>query len=45
MKETDCHVPALIYKGQGLYEGSHTGESYEINDEATIAAATKEMAV
>ena len=43
MKETDCHVPALIYKGQALAEANETGEDYETNDKATIDAATLQM--
>ena len=43
MKEIDCHVPALVYKGQALFEKSHDGEDYETNDKDTIVAASKEM--
>ena len=41
--DIDCHVPALIYKGQALYEESHFGEDYETNDKETIEAATNKM--
>ena len=43
MKETDCHVPALVYKGQTLKDAGEFGEDYEINDNDTIDAATKQM--
>ena len=49
MKETDCHVPALVYKGQTLKEaeenepGTGDGEDYQTNDNDTIDAATKQI--
>ena len=41
MKEIDCHVPVLIFKGENL--GDENGEFYEVNDEKTIAEAHKTM--
>ena len=43
MKETDCHVPALVYKGQTLKDAGEFGEDYETNDNDTIDAATKQI--
>ena len=43
MKETDCHVPALVYKGQTIKDAGEFGEDYEINDTDTIDAATKQI--
>ena len=49
MTETDCHVPAFIYKGQTFYEQClppfDIQEDYLTNDEATIEAATAKMKV
>jgi len=45
MKETDCHVPALVYKGQTLKDAGEFGEDYEINDNDTIDAATKQLEI
>ena len=43
MKETDCHVPALVYKGQTIKDAGEFGEDYETNDNDTIDAATKQI--
>ena len=43
MKETDCHVPALVYKGQTLKDAGEVGEDYETNDNDTIDEATKQI--
>ena len=44
LKELDCHVPALIYKGKDLYEASLTGASYEVHESKNeFEKLTKEM--
>ena len=43
MREIDCHVPALIFKGENL--GIEDGEDYGVNDEKTIAKAKEIMEV
>ena len=45
LKELDCHVPALIYKGKDLYENNQEGSSYEIHEsKEQFEALTQEMA-
>lgn len=43
MKETDCHVPALIYKGKELKKLKVDGEDYETNDLERHEKMTKDV--
>ena len=36
MKELDCHVPALIYKGQQLQIDNEVGEDYDFHEKAIL---------
>ena len=43
MKELDCHVPALIYKGKQLKIDAQYGEDYECHEKSTLENLTEEF--